>query len=465
MLFIRGGFPLFLYLCTMEKHNRGSFKSNFGIMMAVAGSAVGLGNIWRFPYMAGMNGGAAFIILYLILVLLVGLPLILSEFSIGRAGRAGCVESFNKIRPGSNWTIIGLIAVVGGFTIMGFYSVIAGWTLYLIGDVINGGFEFSNYVEQQASFNGFVNNGWLPIGLSLLFIGLTAAIVMRGVEKGIEKMSKILMPMLVVILIILCINSMTMSGFGEAMNFLFTPDFSKITGQTVLDALGQVFFTLSIGMGVMITYSSYVVKDDNMVKSKLIVTIIDTSIAIISGIAIFPAVFSFGINPSEGPSLVFVTLPTLFSQMPFGIFVGLLFAILLFIAAITSAVSIFEMLTAVFTDKYKISRKKALIFVSSGVGVLAILSALSQVEGSNLMIFGLNIFDLLDTVSSNYLLTLGGLLVAIFTGWFFGKEKLKKVFTSNGRYNRYIFPIFLFVVRYISPVAVAAIFLSKLGFI
>lgn len=449
----------------MEKHKRGSFTSNFGVMMAVAGSAVGLGNIWRFPYMAGMNGGAAFLILYLVLVVLVGLPLILSEFCIGRQAKRGCVESFEKIRPGSRWNLVGYVAVIAGFTIMGFYSVIAGWTIYMLGDALWGGFEIANYAQQQISFNSFVNNGWTPIGLSILFIGLTVGIVIRGVEKGIEKSSKILMPLLIVILIILCINSMTMTGFGDAMNFLFTPDFSKITGQTVLDALGQVFFTLSIGMGVMITYSSYVTKDDNMVKSKAIVTVIDTGVAIISGIAIFPAVFSFGINPSEGPSLVFVTLPTLFAQMTFGTFVGILFALLLFIAAITSSVSIFEMLTAVFTEKYKISRTKAVTYVASVVAFLAILSALSQIEGSSLVIFGLNIFDFLDTLSSNYLLTLGGLLIAIFTGWFFGKEKLRKVFTSNGRYSNLIFKPFLFIIRYVSPVAVAAIFLSKLGFI
>lgn len=449
----------------MENRERGSFKSNFGIMMAVAGSAVGLGNIWRFPYMAGMNGGAAFLILYLVLVLLVGLPIILSEFCIGREAKRGCVESFKKISPKGKWHFIGYISVIVGFTIMGFYSVIAGWTIAMLGDVLVGGFETTSYVEQQTIFNEFVNNGWMPVGLALLFIAITTWIVMKGVEKGIEKSSKILMPVLLVILLILCINSMTMSGFGEAMNFLFTPDFSKITGQTVLDALGQVFFTLSIGMGVMITYSSYVTKDDNMVKSKGLVTVIDTSIAIISGIAIFPAVFSFGINPSEGPSLVFLTLPTLFAQMPFGSFLGALFSVLLLIAALTSGVSIFEMLTAVFTEKYKISRKKALMYIAGGVAFLSVLSAISQIEGSKLTIFGLNFFDFLDTVSSNYLMTLGGFLVVVFTGWAFGKERLRKVFTSNGRYSNYLFKPFLFIVRYVSPVAVAMIFLSKLGFI
>lgn len=449
----------------MSDRNRGSFTSNFGVMMAVAGSAVGLGNIWRFPYMTGENGGAAFLILYVILVVLVGLPLILAEFCIGREAKLSCVDSFKKIKPNTKWHWVGYLSVITGFTIMGFYSVIAGWTIYMLFDAINGGFEYISYVDQKASFDGFVNNGWYTISLSLLFVALTAGIVIRGVEKGIEKFSKILMPLLLAILIALCIYSTTMSGFGDAMEFLFSPDFSKITAKTVLDALGQVFFTLSIGMGVMITYSSYVKKDDNMLKSKAIVSVIDTSVAIISGIAIFPAVFSFGIPPGEGPSLVFVTLPTIFAQMQFGLVFGIMFSLLLFIAAITSAISIFEMITSVFTERYKISRKRALSYVSVGVAILAAISALSQIEGVNLTLFGLNFFDFLDTLSANYLLTLGGFMVAIFTGWYFGKEKLRKVFTSNGRYNNRIFKLFLFVVRYIAPIAVSMIFLSKLGFI
>lgn len=446
----------------MEKQ-RGAFKSNFGMIMAVAGSAVGLGNIWRFPYMAGENGGAAFLILYLALVLVVGLPLILSEFCIGRATHKGCVDSFRKLRPNTRWHWIGYIAVIAGFTILGFYSVIAGWTIHFTASAITSGFNTTSSAEVTQTFNTFVNSGWKPIMYTVLFILMTMAIVNRGVEKGIEKFNKILMPVLLVILVILCINSMTLSGFGEGMNFLFTPDFSKITVKTVLDALGQVFFTLSIGMGVMITYSSYVTKEENMVKNKGIITIIDTSIAIISGIAIFPAVFTFGISPQEGPALVFIALPTVFAQMSFGTIIGVLFFVLLFIAAITSAVSIFEMLTAVFVEKYKISRPRALIIIGSGVGILGILSALSQIQGVNLKLFGLNIFDFLDNLSSNYLLTLGGLTVAIFTGWFFNRDLLRKTFTTNGRHSKWLFKPFMFIIRYVSPVAVAAIFLSKLG--
>lgn len=449
----------------MKQQPRGAFKSNFGVMMAVAGSAVGLGNIWRFPFLAGENGGAAFLILYLCLVILVGLPLMLAEFSIGRATHRAAVGAFKTIAPKTKWHWIGYLAVVAGFTILGFYSVIAGWTVKFLYDAFAGGWVGQSSTEITATFNSFVNTGWQPVLLSTIFIIATAAIVLKGVEKGIEKSNKILMPVLVIILVLLCINSMTLSGFGDGMEFLFKPDFSKITTMTVLAALGQVFFTLSIGMGVMITYSSYVVKEENMVRSKAIVTVIDTSIAIISGIAIFPAVFTFGIEPTEGPNLVFIALPNVFAQMIGGYFVGILFFILLFIAAITSAVSIMEMVAAYFIEEFHIPRRRAVIYISIGIFILSTLAALSQMDNSSIMIFGVNVFDFLDKLSSNYLLTLGGLATAIFTGWVFKKEKLREVLTSGGKYATWVFPIFLFLIRYFCPLAVSAIFLSELGMI
>ncbi|MEG2318942.1 MAG: sodium-dependent transporter, partial [Mucinivorans sp.] len=336
-----------------------------------------------------------------------------------------------------------------------------GWTIRFLGHAITG-FDPTTVVSD---FHIFVNSGWWPLLFSATFIAITMAIVARGVEKGIEQSSKILMPLLLIILVALCVNSMTLSGFTQGMSFLFEPDFSKITTQTVLDAVGQVFFTLSIGMGVMITYSSYVHKQENMLRSKIKVTIIDTLVAIISGVAIFPAVFTYGLSPSEGPSLVFLALPSVFAQMPFGNFIGVLFFALLFIAAITSAVSIFEMLTAVFMEKYRLTRTRALFTIGGGVFLLSVLSALSQVEDSALRLFGINFFDFLDMLSSNYLLTLGGLLTAIFTGWFFGRRALRAVFTSDGRYSVRFFPVFLFIIKYVSPIAVAAVFLSKLGLI
>lgn len=448
-----------------KEQKRGAFKSNFGVMMAVAGSAVGLGNIWRFPYMVGENGGAAFLLLYLVLILLIGLPLILSEFAIGRAAGRGAVGAFKILAPGTRWYGIGYMAIVAGFTILGFYSVIAGWTLRFLGEALSDNFTGQSGAEIARSFSEFVNSGWKPVLLSGAFIAIAASIVIRGVEKGIEKSNKVLMPVLLVILVLLCFNSMTLSGFSDGLEFLFKPDFSKITMKTVLDALGQVFFTLSIGMGVMITYSSYVTKDDNMARSKGIITIIDTSIAILAGIAIFPAVFTFGIEPAQGPDLVFLTLPNIFAQMPGGFIVGILFFVLLAIAAVTSAVSILEMMTAYFIEEYRMRRVKAVVIISIGVFVLAVLSALSQVEGSQMRIFGRNIFDTLDMLSSNYLMTLGGLLTAIFTGWVFERRKLRLAFTSGGKYAVWLFPVFLFFVRYVCPLAVAVIFLTKIGLV
>ncbi|WP_283391609.1 sodium-dependent transporter [Millionella massiliensis] len=447
------------------KEQRGAFSSNFGTMMAVVGSAVGLGNIWRFPYLAGVNGGAAFLLLYLFLILLVGLPLILSEFVIGRATHRGAVGSFKQLAPRSKWYLVGYMGVVAGFCILGFYSVISGWSVrFLYDSIINANVGLS-HDEIAASFNAFKNTGWQPILLSAGFLALTAFVVLKGVEKGVERWNKILMPLLIFILLLLCINSFTLDGFGAGMSFLFKPDFSKITANTVLDALGQVFFTLSLGMGVMITYSSYVVKPENMLRSKGIVTMIDTSIAIISGIAIFPAVFTFGISPTQGPDLIFLTLPNVFGQMAGGQYVGILFFLLITIAALTSMVSIFEMMTNYMMEELKMTRRRAVLWLLITLCLVAALCAQSQVEGSRLMIGDYNVFDFLDMLSSNYLMTIGGLLIVIFAGWHISEKRLRKVFTTNGMYNNRIFPVFRFVIRYVSPIAVAIIFLSKIGLI
>lgn len=447
----------------MKNEKRGGFQSNFGVMMAVAGSAVGLGNIWRFPFMLGQNGGGAFLILYIVLVILVGLPLVIGEFTIGRATHRGVVGAFKKLTPGKPWVGIGYLSIVTGFTILGFYSVIAGWTARFFVEAVMGNFEGSSATQISASFDSFVQSGWQPILYALGFIGLCLYIVARGVEKGIEKFNKILMPSLLVLLILLALNSIRLDGFSEGMNFLFNPDFSKITSKTILDALGQVFFTLSVGMGVMITYSSYVTKQDNLPRSKAMITVIDTSIAIIAGIAIFPAVFTYGIAPSEGPSLVFLTLPNVFAQIPGGYFIAIAFFAMLTIAAITSAMSIMEMMTAYLIEEFRIKRLRAISYISLGVFVLATLSALSQVDSINIRIFGLNVFDFLDTLSSNYLLTIGGFFTAVFVGWAFDKHLLKKTFTSGGRYAKALYLPFRFIIRYIVPVAVAIIFLSKIG--
>ncbi|MEG2494357.1 MAG: sodium-dependent transporter [Mucinivorans sp.] len=449
----------------MKNETRGTFKSNFGVMMAVSGSAVGLGNIWRFPYLLGDNGGGAFLILYLLLVLLVGLPLVIGEFTIGRATHRGVVGSFRRLAPGKPWVGIGYLSIITGFTILGFYSVIAGWTGRFVVEAALNNFAGHSSAEISTSFDDFVQSGWQSILYAMGFITLAAWIVGRGVESGIEKFNKILMPALIVILVLLALNSIRLDGFGAGMEFLFKPDFSKITSKTVLDALGQVFFTLSIGMGVMITYSSYVTGEDNLPRSKAIVTLIDTSIAVVAGIAIFPAVFTFGIAPSEGPSLVFLTLPNVFAQIPGGYLVAILFFVMLLIAAMTSAISIMEMMAAYLIEEFSISRKRAITYIALGVFVLATLSALSQIDGLNINILGLNVFDFLDTLSSNYLLTLGGFFTALFVGWAFDKRLLRDTFTSHGRYGKAFYAPFLFTIRFVVPVAVSMIFLSKIGMI
>lgn len=444
---------------------RGAFTSQFGSMMAVVGSAVGLGNIWRFPYLAGENGGAAFLLLYLFLILVVGLPLILSEFIIGRAARRGAVGAFRYLAPKTKWYLVGYMGVAAGFCILGFYSVIAGWSLRFLFDAVvnaNGG---KSAEEISAGFLAFKNSGWQPILLSAAFLALTAVVVFKGVEKGVERWNKILMPMLAGILLILCCNSFTLDGFGEGMAFLFRPDFSKITANTVLDAMGQVFFTLSLGMGVMITYSSYVAKSENMLRSKGIVTMIDTSIAVISGIAIFPAVFTFGISPTQGPDLIFLTLPNIFAKMIGGQYVGILFFLLITIAALTSMVSIFEMMTNYLIEELKMTRRRAVVWLFGTLCLISSLCALSQAEGSRLIVGGYNLFDLLDMLSSNYLMTIGGFLIVVFAGWRLSPKRLRKTFTSDGRYNNRIYPVFRFIIRYVSPVAVAIIFLSKMKLI
>lgn len=449
----------------MQQEQRGAFSSHFGTMMAVVGSAVGLGNIWRFPYLAGVNGGAAFLLLYLVLILLVGLPLILSEFILGRATHRGAVGAFKQLAPRSKWYLVGYMGVVAGFCILGFYSVIAGWSVRFLYDAVVNANVGQSYEEIEAGFNAFKNTGWQPILLSMGFLGFTALVVFKGVEKGVERWNKILMPLLIGILLVLCINSFTLSGFSEGMGFLFRPDFSKITANTVLDALGQVFFTLSLGMGVMITYSSYVVKPENMLRSKGIVVLIDTSIAIIAGIAIFPAVFTFQISPTQGPDLIFLTLPNIFARMSGGHYVGILFFTLITIAAMTSMVSIFEMLTNYLMEELRMTRRRAVLWLFGTLSLVSALCAQSQVEGSRLMIGGYNVFDFLDMLSANYLMTIGGLLIVVFTGWRLSEKRLRRAFTTNGTYNNRIYPLFRFVVRYLSPVAVSIIFLSKIGLI
>lgn len=297
------------------------FKSKFGLIAAVGGSVVGLGNIWRFPYLAGENGGAAFILVYIIICFLISVPILISEFSIGRAGQSNAVNSFRKIMPGTKWEYVGLLGVLASLTMISFYSVIAGWSLEFIKESLLNGFADKNSVEIKEGLTTFINSGWRPVMWTVIFILATCAVVLSGIEKGIERYNKIMMPMIILILLGMFFYSFTMSGFMDGISFLLKPDFDKITPSVVLQALGQSFFSLSLGMGAMITYGSYIKKDTDLGRLAATVSLTDMGVAILSGLAIFPAVFSMGINPTSGPDLVFITLPGVFNQMLGGYFI------------------------------------------------------------------------------------------------------------------------------------------------
>ena len=449
----------------MSSKQRGSFGSRFGAIAAATGSAVGLGNIWRYPYVVGENGGAAFICIYLLVVFLIGVPILMCEFAIGRNTNKNVFGAFDLLAPGKKWYLIGVLGIAASFVILSFYSVVAGWTMAFLQGSITNTFDGFSAAAISAKFDGFVASGWEPILWCALFIIITAAIVVLGVEKGNEKYNKILMPMLFVIILILCINSITLDGFKEGMNFLFKPDFSKITPNVALNALGQAFFSLSLGMGTMMTYGSYLRKKDNLLFTSATVAISDITIAVMAGIAIFPAVFSFGIEPGSGPDLVFKTLPNIFQQMTGGYFFSILFFLLLFVAALTSSVSILEVLVAYFTEEMKMSRLKSAILSSAGVLVASILCALSQMPDSPLKVAGMNLFDLFDVGSSSYMLPIGGFFIVIYTGWIFSKKYLKTELASDGLYKVVYYPVFLFIIKFVAPIAIAMIFLSKIGLI
>jgi neurotransmitter:Na+ symporter, NSS family len=441
---------------------RDSFGSKFGIIAAAAGSAVGLGNIWKFPYVAGENGGGAFLLIYLFFVLLIGVPVMMSEFAIGRRGQKNAYGSFSILAPGTRWNIIGLMGVVAAFFILAFYSAVAGWTLEYIVHSVTHRFAGQTPADLEKTFGSFISHPIRPIVWQLIFMVLTALIVLAGIKKGIEKYTKLLMPMLFIIIVLLCIRSLTLEGGSEGLAFLFKPDFSKVGGRTILYALGQAFFSLSLGMGALITYSSYFGKKENLAVTAVEVSVADSIIAILAGVMIFPAVFAFNIEPSSGPSLVFITLPGIFQQMPGGDFFGALFFILLAVAALTSTISLLEVVVAFFSEEMMISRRMATALATAAISVLGVFASLSFGPLRDFTLFGKSIFDLLDYTASNVLLPLGGLLIVLFVGWFAGKKMVKKEFSNDDTLSVRYFPLFSFIVKFLAPVAIAAIFIYSI---
>ena len=440
----------------MEK--RDSFASSFGVLVAMAGSAVGLGNLWRFPYLVGTNGGAAFIIIYLAIVFVLALPIMYAEFTVGRRAQSNVFGAFKKLAPGPKWGIIGILAIICCILIVSFYSVVGGWTLdYLVKAVMG---EFSSGREGlDGLFAQTVSSNWRPLLFMLLFVGTSSAVLLAGVKDGIEKYSKVLMPLLFLMVIIIAVRSVTLPGAGAGLDFLFKPDFSKVTANTFLDALGQAFFSLSVGFGIIFTYASYVNKNENLIKMSAQTAAADTTFAIIAGIAIMPAVFAFGISPSQGPGLVFVTLPYVFAQLPFGSVLAAIFFFVLYVAALTSAISLLEVAVAYVIEEFKINRKAAVLLVVAIVLFLGTFCSLSQGLLGDVKIFGNNIFDLFDKTTANILIPLGALLIVLFAGWRMKWSDFEDEITSSGKHR--INPVYLkfikFSVRYLAPVVIAVI--------
>lgn len=447
---------------------RDSFGSRFGILAAAVGSAVGLGNIWKFPYMAGENGGGAFLLIYFVCIVLLGVPLMTSEFVIGRRGQRNAFGSFKKLAQKSHWPLVGVMGVVAAFAILSFYSVVAGWTLEYIVATIGGSLAKIQQGQMGDYFANFIDNPVRIVLWQLVFMVLTALIVAGGVKKGIERYSKLLMPMLFLLLIVMGIRAILLPNSAEGLKFMFYPDFSKVSVKTVLFALGQAFFSLSLGMGTLITYASYFNKEENLARTALNVSIADTLVAILAGVVIFPAVFSFGIAPSSGPSLVFITLPEIFRQMPMGGCFQLLFFLLLAVAALTSTVSVLEVVVAYFSEEFNLPRKKATWIAAASISVVGVLAALSFGPLKDVSIFGKNIFDSLDFTASNVLLPLGGLLIVVFVAWFMKPTDVRSEITNNGKLKSRFYPIYRFVIKFVAPVAIAtilvySIFVGSLG--
>ncbi len=446
-------------------NNRASFGSKLGGILAVAGGAVGLGNIWRFPTEVGNHGGAAFILIYIGCILFMGLPVMISEFIIGRHTRSNAIDAFRQLAPNRFWHILGIEGIVVAFLILCYYIVVSGWTLFYAASSFAG--QLSGEQDFTAYFQDFVGSGWMPVVAGLLFMGATHFVVVRGVQNGIERASKLMMPALLLIIGILIVASFSMSGFTEGITFLLKPDFSKVTVDAALGAMGQSFYSLSLAMGGLCTYASYFRKDTNLIKTAFSVASVDTSVAVLAGLVIFPAVFTVGVNPGAGPSLVFITLPNVFnmafSNAPIVAYVfSALFYLLLILAALTSTISLHEPATVYLSEELNISRNKAAWIVTLSASLISIACALSLGPWQDFLICGMNLFDLFDYVTAKIILPIGGVLIAVFAGWVMDKRIAQAELSNEGKLRVPLLRVWLFLVRWVSPAAIVLIFINEL---
>lgn len=454
------------------KKERTNFASKAGMIAATVGSAVGLGNVWRFPNEVQSGGGAAFLIVYILCILVLGLPVMLAEFSLGRGGQSDVIGVYRKLTPGKKWWLGGAIALLAAYTISSYYMVVAGWTLeYLVQSVSGSLYEVAPGGTLKSTLEATLAENvvavWSPLLASLLVVGANIFILLRGVQKGIEKMSNILMPVLFLLLLILCCVTLSLPGAADGLLFFLRPDFSEVTPAVVMNALGQAFFSLSLGMGILVTYSSYFPKRDNLVLTGVTVTACDFLVALLMGFIIFPAVMTFGLGGNEAglesTALVFITLPEVFAQMGGTQVWSTVFFTLLFIAAVTSTISISEVSILYFQDRHKFSRRKATLVVLLPLVALSPLCSLSNGALADLKIAGLTLFDFLDTYSTNFLLPLAALVTCIYGGWVLKKQRfVESELTNGGRINRFSARYTVFMIRWIAPLCLGAIIVYQL---
>lgn len=450
--------------------NKNVFASKVGAILAAAGSAVGLGNVWRFPTETGANGGAAFILIYVLFMLVLGVPIMVTEFAIGRHGGKDVTHAFEKMSGGKRgWRWMGLVPVVSGFLVLSYYAVVAGWTLYYAYEALIGGFAGKTSEAFTNDFQTFSSDSLQPVFWMAIIIALTCGIVALGVQKGIERGAKIMMPLLFVFILVLVACSLSLPDAGKGLTFLFMPDFSKVTSSVILSAMGQAFFSLSVGLGCLCTYACYFRKDIDLMKDGLSVASIDTLVALLSGLIIFPAVYSIsGLSPDAGPSLVFITLPNVFQQvfgnLPWLAYIfSLIFYLLLVMAALTSSISMLEMSAAYFHKNLRLSRPLAAIIVSVVCLILGTFCSWSFGDWSEVKVFGLNFFDLFDFLVAKLIMPIGGMLMCIFLGWVVDEKVLRAEMTNHGTIKSPLYPTYRFIIRYVAPLCIFLIFANELG--
>lgn len=456
-----------------NKNNRETFSSGLAVFFATLGSAVGLGNIWKFPYMVGENGGGAFVLTYFICVLLVGIPVAVSEFYIGRSTRKNAVGAFDVLKAKPFWKSIGYMGVLSALFIMFFYSSVAGWVFSYVFKAIKGDFlSLASLSMEEAAvnvssqFDIAVGGSVSPFVWQIIAVAIVSIIILAGVKKGIERITKTLLPLLFILIIICCIRALTLEGARQGLSFLFRPDFSKLSASAVLSALGLAFFKLSLGMGTMITYGSYFTEKDNLFATSARVALSDSIVSLLAGTAIFPVVFTFGMEPGAGPGLLFKTIPLVFSKIPFGNLLLIAFFILTSIAATTAMLSLVEVPVAFFIEEKGMSRNKAVILTSALILIIGLLTVHPKSVFGNVVIAGKGFFDLFDYLSSNIMLPIGGLLISIFVGYVTNKDHLSKELSNNGTLNnKGMIKFFINVLRYLTPALLVIVFLNSIGII